>query len=181
MFVLQTGDRFDSRSINSRDAHPSGVPRPGRGRGRPHGKGNNYGGIGHDSDYGASKWSMNENDGLSTFPGAKVNNSPGKDPWGWGSGRGNTIGDSGSGGDWAGGHADRNKGGWREGSGTGGRGRGAWGVGNGAGSGWAGNVGGRGGWSGGSDLGGRTGEELANPNGSAAGFAASTGWSDSRR
>ncbi|XP_042395241.1 transcription elongation factor SPT6 homolog [Zingiber officinale] len=180
----RTGDRFDSRSINSRDVHPSGVPRPGRGRGRPHGKGNNYGGIGHDSDYGTPKWSMNENDGLSTFPGAKVNNSPGKDPWGWGSGgsgRGNITGDSSSGGDWAGGHADRSKGGSREGSGAGGRGRGAWEVGNGAAPGWAGNVSGRGGWSGGSDFGGRTGEELANPNGSAAGFAASTGWSDSRR
>lgn len=201
---MQAGDRFDSRSTGSRDVHPSGLPRPGRGRGRGRGRGNNFGSEDCDSDYGSAKWGSNENDGLSTFPGAKVQNSPGRDPWGWGSagsggGQGGiSTGGGNGGGDWGSGYAtDRGgdkwggggiKGAWSEG----GSGGSSWGtggnIGGGNGSspapGWGGNSsgggdGGGGGWGGGTSFGGRPGgvlsEELANPNKSGGGLAAGFG------
>ncbi|CAL9209230.1 transcription elongation factor SPT6 homolog [Musa acuminata AAA Group] len=142
----RTGDRFDSRSIGSRDVHPSGLPRPGRGHGRGHGRGNNLVSGGHDSGYGATKWGSNENNGLSTFPGAKVQNSPGRDPWGWGSGGsgggqgGSNTGGSTGGGDWGSGYADRGSDKW-----GGGGSKSGWGEGGSGGSSWGtgGNVGGR--------------------------------------
>ncbi|CAL9765594.1 unnamed protein product [Musa acuminata subsp. burmannicoides] len=198
----RTGDRFDSRSTGSRDVHPSGLPRPGRGRGRGRGRGNNFGSEDCDSDYGSAKWGSNENDGLSTFPGAKVQNSPGRDPWGWGSagsggGQGGiSTGGGNGGGDWGSGYATDRGGGdkWGEGGikgawSEGGSGGSSWGtggnIGGGNGSspapGWGGNSsgGGGGGWGGGTSFGGRPdgglSEELANPNKSGGGLAAGFG------
>lgn len=64
----------------------------GRGRGGYHERGNNGGNEGRSSGYGSSKWgsdSKDNDDELSKFPGAKVQNSPGKEafPGSWG-GRG---------------------------------------------------------------------------------------------
>lgn len=100
-----------------RDGHPSGAPRPygGRGRGRGSYHGNRDGGNSdrHDSGRG-SKWSSDNKEGNSSwgsFPGAKVQNSPGKEafPGGWssGGGGGNSSGDGGGGGGWG----DQNNGG----------------------------------------------------------------------
>uniref|UniRef100_A0A1D1YSQ9 Transcription elongation factor spt6 n=1 Tax=Anthurium amnicola TaxID=1678845 RepID=A0A1D1YSQ9_9ARAE len=110
------GGRFDHRnSSGARDGHPSGLPRPferghGRGRGNPRNEG-------QDTGYSSGRWgSGSRDDDLSSFPGAKIQNSPGKErfPGGWVGGNG----DSGTGG-WANG----GNGGWgssREGAGTGG-------------------------------------------------------------
>ncbi|XP_010922250.1 transcription elongation factor SPT6-like [Elaeis guineensis] len=131
----RTGGRFDSRNNSGgRDGHPSGLPRPGRGRGR--GRGNHFAGS---SDFGSAKWgsgSKDEDDGLNSFPGAKVQNSPGRErfPGGWGGG--------GSGG----------SGGWSGNNRTGNDGDG-WGSSSAAGSG-GGRDGGTGGWSGGGSAGG---------------------------
>lgn len=83
-------------STGRRDEHPSGVPRPyGGGRGRGRGsynnssRGHNSNNERQDSGYGGSRWGSSTkdgDDGLSNFPGAKVQNSPGREafPGGWG-------------------------------------------------------------------------------------------------
>ncbi|KAH1194513.1 hypothetical protein GmHk_19G055290 [Glycine max] len=106
------------RNNGNQDEHPSGVPRPyggGRGRGRGRGSYNNRGDNSNnerqDSGYGG-RWGSNNtkdsDDGLSNFPGAKVQNSPGREafPGGWGGG--------GSGG---GGASNSDNGGWEQASG----------------------------------------------------------------
>ncbi|RDX68890.1 Transcription elongation factor SPT6-like protein, partial [Mucuna pruriens] len=108
--------RGEYRNNGNRDEHPSGVPRPyggGRGGGRGRGRGS-YNNRGHnsnndrqDSGYGG-RWSSNTkdaDDGLSSFPGAKVQNSPGREafPGGWGGG--------------GGGGNNNDSGGWGQGSG----------------------------------------------------------------
>ncbi|CAJ1916922.1 unnamed protein product, partial [Sphenostylis stenocarpa] len=98
--------RGEYRSNGNQDEHPSGVPRPyGRGRGRGRGSYNNRGHNSNnerqDSGYGGSRWGSNNtkdsDDGLSSFPGAKVQNSPGREafPGGWGGGSGGWGGGSG--------------------------------------------------------------------------------------
>ncbi|KAL1352205.1 hypothetical protein HN51_016203 [Arachis hypogaea] len=143
---------------NNRDEHPSGVPRPyggGRGRGRGRGRGSYDNNRGHgsnnerqDSGYGGSRWSSAKKDAddLSNFPGAKVQNSPGREafPGGWGgSGGGSSSG-------WGGGNSGDDNGGWGGGAGpsdtdNGGSG---WGAGSKKASdnGWSGNAGGGSGW-----------------------------------
>ncbi|XP_023537141.1 transcription elongation factor SPT6 homolog isoform X2 [Cucurbita pepo subsp. pepo] len=125
--------RNDNRNSGSRDGHPSGLPRPYGGRGRGRGSYNNNRGNNErpDSSYDSSRWdssSKDGDDGLSNFPGAKIQNSPGKEafPGGWssggsGGGGGNGLSDSGSGG---------GGGGW---GGTGGNSKGNWGGGGGSG------------------------------------------------
>ncbi|XP_008244088.1 PREDICTED: transcription elongation factor SPT6 [Prunus mume] len=116
--------RNDYRNGGSRDGHPSGLPRPYGGRGRGRGtynnnRGNSTGNERQDSGYDAPTWgadSKDRDDGLGNFPGAKVQNSPGREafPGGWG------AGGSGSGGsNWGGGSGS----GWGQGSG----GAGGWG------------------------------------------------------
>ncbi|XP_021816843.1 transcription elongation factor SPT6 homolog [Prunus avium] len=115
--------RNDYRNGGSRDGHPSGLPRPyggrGRGRGTYNNRGNSTGNERQDSGYDAPTWgadSKDRDDGLGNFPGAKVQNSPGREafPGGWG------AGGSGSGGSsWGGGSGS----GWGQGSG----GAGGWG------------------------------------------------------
>ncbi|CAK9170436.1 unnamed protein product [Ilex paraguariensis] len=94
------------------DGHPSGLPRPYGGRGRGRGRGSYNSGRGssssndrQDSDYGSQKWgSKDADDGWGSFPGAKVQNSPGREafPGGWGGGgSGNAAGN-----DWGGGGND---------------------------------------------------------------------------
>lgn len=80
-----------------RGGHPSSVDRPygrGRGRGAYHERGNHGSNDGRSSGYGSSKWGSDSKDNdeeWSSFPGAKVLNSPGKEafPGGWG-GRGSS-------------------------------------------------------------------------------------------
>eukprot|EP00262_Sarcandra_glabra_P014899 TRINITY_DN4473_c0_g1_i2.p1 TRINITY_DN4473_c0_g1~~TRINITY_DN4473_c0_g1_i2.p1 ORF type:complete len:753 (+),score=190.91 TRINITY_DN4473_c0_g1_i2:235-2259(+) len=181
--------RFDYRNNNGggRDGHASGIPRPygrGRGRGSFGGRGNNRGGNeGNDSGYGSPKWgsgSKDGDDGWSSFPGAKVQISPGREafPGGWGSGGsgstwgGSSDGGGGGSGNWGGSGDDGGSsfpgakvqntpgreafpGGW--GSGGRGGGSGGWG-GSGAGaSGGGGEGGGSGGWGGGAGGGGNGG------------------------
>lgn len=88
--------RNDYRNGGGRDGHPSGLPRPygGRGRGRgSYGSNRGYGANNErqDSGYGTPKWdsgSKDGEDGWNSFPGAKVQNSPGKEsfPGSWGAG-----------------------------------------------------------------------------------------------
>ncbi|KAA3478359.1 transcription elongation factor SPT6-like [Gossypium australe] len=168
-----------SRTGRGRDGHQSGAPRGGRGRGRGGSYNSNRGrNNGQDSSYADTpKWDSGsrkkgDDGGWGSFPGAKVQNSPGTDafPGGWGasgteSGNGNGSssgwGGSGSGSGWGASGTESGNGngsgsGW--GGGGGGSGWGASGtesgVGNGSGSGWGG---GSGGWdqaSGGTDNGG---------------------------
>ncbi|KHN38799.1 Transcription elongation factor SPT6 [Glycine soja] len=117
--------RGEYRNNGNQDEHPSGVPRPyggGRGRGRGRGRGsyNNRGDNSNnerqDSGYGG-RWGSNNtkdsDDGLSNFPGAKVQNSPGREafPGGWGGGGGSGGGSSGWGGG-GGGASNSDNGGW---------------------------------------------------------------------
>ncbi|BAT85072.1 hypothetical protein VIGAN_04256600 [Vigna angularis var. angularis] len=101
--------RGEYRNNGNQDEHPSGVPRPyggGRGRGRGRGSYNNRGHNSNnerqDSSYGGSRWGSNNpkdsDDGLNSFPGAKVQNSPGREafPGGWGGVSGGWGGGSGS-------------------------------------------------------------------------------------
>ncbi|KAL6988106.1 Transcription elongation factor spt6 [Sarracenia purpurea var. burkii] len=90
---LRSG-RGDYRNGGNRDGHPSGLPRPygerGRGRG-PYNSGRGYspGNDRQDPDYGSRKWGAKDGDaGWGSFPGAKVQNSPGREafPGGWGGG-----------------------------------------------------------------------------------------------
>ncbi|KAI5427480.1 Transcription elongation factor spt6, variant 5 [Lathyrus oleraceus] len=114
--------RPDYRNNGNRDEHPSGLPRPyGGGRGRGRGSYSNSS-RGHNSNHerraGATRWGSAVKDGddsLSNFPGAKVQNSPGREafPGGWGGGA--------SGGDksgWGAGPSDAEQGnsGWGTGS-----------------------------------------------------------------
>ncbi|XP_050203908.1 transcription elongation factor SPT6 homolog [Mercurialis annua] len=137
--------RNDYRSGNSREGHQSGLPRPyggrGQGRGSYNSKGNSTGSERQD---GNSKWDSVAKDGDSgwgSFPGAKVQNSPGREafPGGWGTGgSGNGSGSvSGGGGNWTGGGSDNVNSGWgsnfkkassesRANSGGGGSGGGGW-------------------------------------------------------
>ncbi|KAE8724314.1 4-alpha-glucanotransferase DPE2-like isoform X1 [Hibiscus syriacus] len=121
-----------------RDRHPSGAPRPygERGRGRGRGRGGRGRNERQDSSYGDTpKWESGsskkgDDDGWGSFPGAKVQNSPGREafPGGWGaSGTESGSGNGGSSG-WGGGGG----GGWgasgtKNGSGKGG-GSGVWGT-----------------------------------------------------
>ncbi|XP_020672293.1 transcription elongation factor SPT6 homolog isoform X1 [Dendrobium catenatum] len=222
------GGRSDYRGRGGRDGHPSGLPRPGRGRGRSYGRGNNFESGGRGSDYGNSKWgsnsdhgnskwgsnsdhgnskwgsnsnddhgnskwgsnsnddhdnskwgsNSNDDDGLSSFPGAKVQDSPGKErfPGGWdATGRG--------GGGWGG---SNNAAEDREDGGFGGRG---WGNsrGDSAGGGWGGGDAGfgsntGGGWGGNSTGGGGGGRggNSAGDGGDGRG-ADSSGWGSSKK
>ncbi|XP_020220029.1 transcription elongation factor SPT6 homolog [Cajanus cajan] len=152
--------RGEYRNNGNRDEHPSGVPRPyGGGRGRGRGSYNNRGHNNNerqDSGYGG-RWSSNNtkdaDDGLSNFPGAKVQNSPGREafPGGWG-GSGGSSGGSG----WGGGGANNSDNGGWGGQGSGGagpsdgeQGSSGWGTGSkkpppaaAADNGWGGNSGG---------------------------------------
>lgn len=112
--------RADYRNNGNQDEHPSGVPRPyvggrgGRGRGRgsysSSSRGHNSNSERQDSGYSANRWGSTAKDGdddLRNFPGAKVQNSPGREafPGGWGGG-----GADGSG--WGGGASTSDKSGW---------------------------------------------------------------------
>ncbi|XP_058203463.1 transcription elongation factor SPT6 homolog [Rhododendron vialii] len=114
----------DYRGSNQ-DGHPSGLPRPYGGRGRGRGSHNSSG----DNDGNDGR------DGWGSFPGAKVQNSPGREafPGGWGGG-GSGDGVSGGG----------VSGGWGS---SGGGGGGGWGS-SGGGSGDADAGGGNSGWGG---------------------------------
>ncbi|MBA0867759.1 hypothetical protein Goshw_003738 [Gossypium schwendimanii] len=155
-----------SRTGRGRDGYQSGAPRGGRGRGRGGSYNSNRGrNNGQDSSYDDTpKWDSGsskkgDDGGWGSFPGAKVQNSPGTEafPGGWGASGTESGGGSGSG--WG---ASGTESGNGSGSGWGGSGGGSgWGAsgtesggGNGSGSGWGG---GSGGWdqaSGGADNGG---------------------------
>ncbi|XP_057506714.1 LOW QUALITY PROTEIN: transcription elongation factor SPT6 homolog [Actinidia eriantha] len=78
--------RGDYRNSGNRDGHPSGVPRSYGGRGRGRGRVGSYNSDRQDSDHGSKKWDAKDADsGWSSFPGAKVQNSPGREafPGGW--------------------------------------------------------------------------------------------------
>lgn len=81
----------DYRNGGGRGGHPSGVHRPygrGRGRGSHKERGNDTGNEGYDSGYGSSKWGSGskDDDDWNSFPGAKSQNTPGREafPGGWG-------------------------------------------------------------------------------------------------
>ncbi|KAF5189401.1 Transcription elongation factor spt6 [Thalictrum thalictroides] len=115
-----------------RDGHPSGLPRPqggrgrGRGRGPYHDRGNNRSNEREDSGFGSSNWNSGPkdgNEGWSSFPGAKVQNSPGKEAFPGGSGGGSSWGAGADG--WGSGGAS-----------AGGNGSDSWGSGGGSGNAW---------------------------------------------
>ncbi|KAM5550549.1 transcription elongation factor SPT6 [Rosa sericea] len=115
--------RNDYRNGGGRDGHPSGLPRPYGGRGRGRGTYNDSRGNNerHDSGFDGPTWGSDTkdgNDGLGNFPGAKVQNSPGREafPGGWGTGGSG----SGGGSSWAAGGGS----GWGQESGGG---SGGWG------------------------------------------------------
>ncbi|XP_058750723.1 transcription elongation factor SPT6 homolog isoform X2 [Vicia villosa] len=128
--------RPDYRNNGNRDEHPSGLPRPyGGGRGRGRGSYNNSS-RGHNNNErraGATRWGAAVKDGddsLSNFPGAKIQNSPGREafPGGWGGSSG--WGGGASGGDksgWGGGASTDDKSGW--GGGASGGDKSGWGGG----------------------------------------------------
>ncbi|KAG6769045.1 hypothetical protein POTOM_024660 [Populus tomentosa] len=115
--------RNDYRSGGSRDGHQSGAPRPysGRGRGRgsySNGGGSNSGNERRDSGYDKPRWDSGTKDGdegWGSFPGAKVQNSPGREafPGGWGTGA------SSGGNGWGGGASGGDNSGWGHGTGGG--------------------------------------------------------------
>lgn len=122
--ICSTG-RGDYRNSGNRDEHPSGVPRPyvggrgGRGRGRGSysnsSRGHNSNSERQDSGYGATRWGSAAKDGdddLRNFPGAKVQNSPGREafPGGW-------DGSAGDGSGWGGGASTSDNNGWGQRSG----------------------------------------------------------------
>ncbi|KAL0359667.1 UNVERIFIED_CONTAM: Transcription elongation factor SPT6 [Sesamum angustifolium] len=136
-------DRSSGRSGRGdyRNGDGHGAPRPygGRGRGRGRGRGDRQ-----DSDRTSQKWGSKDGDngGWGNFPGAKVQNSPGRDAFAgsWGSGGGGGGGDSSGGGGDA---ADGGGSGWS-----------SWGQGDGAagtGSASADAAAGNSGWGGGSN------------------------------
>ncbi|XP_030926498.1 transcription elongation factor SPT6 homolog isoform X4 [Quercus lobata] len=161
--------RNDYRNGGGRDGHPSGLPRPYGGRGRGRGsynssRGNSSGNERQDSGYDAPKWdstTKDGEDGWGSFPGAKVQNSPGREafPGGWGgSGSGSGSG-SGGGNSWGGGASGNENAGWGDaGTNDGGTDNGGSGWGTApkrsssqsqAGNGWSGGSGGGGGGGGG--------------------------------
>lgn len=158
-FLFEFTGRNDYRNSGSRGGHASGLPRPYGGHGRGRGSYNSSkvsstGNERQDSGFDAPRWdsvSKDGNEGWSNFPGAKVQNSPGREafPGGWG-GSG-----SGSGGNSWGGGGTTDSNGWGNASGSG------------SGSGSGGNVGG---WGGGAGVG------NADPKRSSTG----NGWSGSR-
>ncbi|XP_019447116.1 PREDICTED: transcription elongation factor SPT6 homolog isoform X2 [Lupinus angustifolius] len=107
--------RADYRNNGNLDEHPSGLPRPyGGGRGRDRGSYNNDSrGHGSNNERGGRRGSnaRDGDDDLSNFPGAKVQNSPGREafPGGWGG--------SGGGSGWGGGAGTSDSGGWGGGAG----------------------------------------------------------------
>ncbi|CAL0332811.1 unnamed protein product [Lupinus luteus] len=109
--------RSDYRNNGNLDEHPSGLPRPyGGGRGRDRGSYNNDSrGHGSNNEREGRRVSNTRDgdDGLSNFPGAKVQNSPGREafPGGWGG--------SGGGSDWGGGAGTSDNGGRGGGAGAG--------------------------------------------------------------
>ncbi|XP_011040704.1 PREDICTED: transcription elongation factor SPT6-like isoform X1 [Populus euphratica] len=115
--------RNDYRSGGSRDGHQSGAPRPYSGRGRGRGSYNNGGGSNNgnerrDSGYDKPRWDSGTKDGdegWGSFPGAKVQNSPGREafPGGWGTGA------SSGGNGWGGGASGGDNSGWGPGTGGG--------------------------------------------------------------
>ncbi|CAK8543008.1 unnamed protein product [Lathyrus sativus] len=136
--------RPDYRNNGNRDEHPSGLPRPyGGGRGRGRGSFNNSS-RGHNSNNerraGATRWGSAVKDGddsLSNFPGAKVQNSPGREafPGGWGGASG---GDKSG---WGGGASGGDKSGWGAGTSDAEQGNSGWGTGSkkAGDNGWSGN------------------------------------------
>ncbi|KAI5427478.1 Transcription elongation factor spt6, variant 3 [Lathyrus oleraceus] len=149
--------RPDYRNNGNRDEHPSGLPRPyGGGRGRGRGSYSNSS-RGHNSNHerraGATRWGSAVKDGddsLSNFPGAKVQNSPGREafPGGWGGGAsgGDKSGWGGgaNGGDksgWGGGASGGDKSGWGAGPSDAEQGNSGWGTGSkkAGDNGWSGN------------------------------------------
>lgn len=87
--------RGDYRNGDGHDRHPSGLPRPyagsgGRGRGRGGGRGSYNSSRGHDDRHDSHRWDSKDSgdDGWGSFPGAKVQNSPGREafPGGWAGG-----------------------------------------------------------------------------------------------
>jgi len=112
--------RTDYRSGGSRDGHQSGAPRPYSGRGRGRGSYNNGGGSNsgnerRDSGYDKPRWDSGTKDGdegWGSFPGAKVQNSPGREafPGGWGAGA------SSGGNGWGGGASGGDNSGWGHGT-----------------------------------------------------------------
>ncbi|KAK8575678.1 hypothetical protein V6N13_033070 [Hibiscus sabdariffa] len=146
-----------SRSGCGQDGHPSGAPRPYRGRGRGRGRGGRGRNDRQDSSYDDTpKWDSGspkkgDDDGWGSFPGAKVQNSPGREafPGGWGASGTESGSGNGGGSGWGGGGT----GGWGA-SGTESGNGGGWGAsgtesgsgkGGGSGSGWGGG-GSSGGW-----------------------------------
>lgn len=127
--------RNDYRNSGGRGGHASGVPRPygghGRGRGGSYNsnKINSSGSERQESGYDAApRWdsgAKDGNDGWGNFPGAKVQNSPGREsfPGGWGTG----VGSGNGGNSWGGGGATNNDGWGNNGS-------------SGAGGGWGGGT-----------------------------------------
>ncbi|XP_051151104.1 transcription elongation factor SPT6 homolog [Andrographis paniculata] len=113
-----------------------GPPRPYGGRGRGRGRGGR-GGDRQDSDRGSRKWDNKDdnsnNDGWGSFPGAKVDNSPGRDAFGgsWGGGDGGSNAGDGGGSGWGswgqagGGGGSSNAGGGADGGGSSGWGGGS--------------------------------------------------------
>ncbi|XXG50559.1 hypothetical protein AAC387_Pa02g4549 [Persea americana] len=188
--VSRTG-RSDYRNSGGRGGHPSGVPRPhgrGRGRGGYHERGGDGGNEGRDSNYGSTNWGSGSKDGddeWSSFPGTKVQNSPGKEafPGGWGDGGSGTGGSSNGGWGGSGGSGGGNShGGWGSTGGSGGGnsnggwgGSGASGGGN-SNDGWGGGGGGNSnsGWGGGGNSSG--GGEGSGGWGGSGGDTGSTGW-----
>ncbi|MQL71470.1 hypothetical protein Taro_003793, partial [Colocasia esculenta] len=148
------GSRFDNRNSSAaRDGHPSGLPRPhDRSHGRGRGSTRNEGQDGQDTGYNSGGWgSTSKDDGLSNFPGAKIQNSPGKErfPGGWGGGDGESGGTGawasssgrGRGGEWGAGDrgGSSSSGGWSgvgERKSWGGHGGGHRGTGRSSGGGW---------------------------------------------
>ncbi|KAG6744633.1 hypothetical protein POTOM_051270 [Populus tomentosa] len=116
--------RNDYRSGGSRDGHQNGPPRPFSGRGRGRGsynstRGNNSGNERQDSGYDKPRWdsgTKDKDEGWGSFPGAKVQNSPGREafPGGWGTGGsgGGSGGDNGGWGHGNGGGTDSGNAGW---------------------------------------------------------------------
>ncbi|KAJ4828346.1 Transcription elongation factor spt6, partial [Turnera subulata] len=142
--------RNDYRSSGGRGGHQSGIPKPYGGRGRGRGSRGNAGGNDRqDTGNDNTRWDSSTNDGnegWGSFPGAKVQNSPGREafPGGWGTG-----GSGGSSG-WGSGAGDNSNGGWVNGSGGTDNEKSGWGGGGSAKRGGSSQSQGDSGWAGGS-------------------------------
>ncbi|CAA3013552.1 transcription elongation factor SPT6 homolog [Olea europaea subsp. europaea] len=107
----------DYRNGGDQDGHPSGAPRPygGCGRGRGRGRGGR-GNERQDTDRGSQKWGSKDGDdagGWGSFPGAKVQNSPGREafPGSWGGSASDDAAETGGGNSGWGG-SKKSSGGW---------------------------------------------------------------------